>query len=239
MATIRELTVQSGFVFEAEVEQLGVSSAHGFAATKESAVVRVTSILRSPPALANYVGQAVTVQLNPNGNIHAGDRAVFFTHGMHYGESLVVAEIGRAAVGDPTMSRQIQDAAAANRRDQLTQRLAQAELVISGVALESTTYVSDTPHPVSEHDPDWARSTIRVETVEKGSYSEPTKDILFARSMDIAWYRSPKVKEGDRGVWLLHRRDSRGKSVPDLAVVHPLDFQPATELENIRSLLRT
>jgi hypothetical protein len=239
MATIRELTVQSGFVFEAEVEQLGVSSAHGFAATKESAVVRVTSILRSPPALANYVGQAVTVQLNPTGNIHAGDRAVFFTHGMHYGESLVVAEIGHVAIGDPTLSAQIQDAAAAARRDQLTQRLAQAELVISGVALNSTTYASDKPHPVSEHDPDWGASTILIETVEKGSHSEPTQEILFARSMDIAWYRSPKVKAGDRGVWLLHRRDLRGKSVPDLAVVHPLDFQPATELENIRSLLRT
>jgi hypothetical protein len=239
MATIRELTDQSGFVFEAEVEQLGVSGARGFAATKESALVRVTSILRSPPALANYVGQAVTVQLNPTGNIKAGEKAVFFTHGMHYGESLVVAEIGRVAAGDSTMSMQVQTAAAAAHRDQLIQRLAQAELVISGVASESAAYSPDKPHPVSEHDPDWGTSTISVETVEKGSLSEPTRDVLFARSMDIAWYRAPKIKAGDRGVWLLHRRDSRGKPVPDLAVVHPLDFQPATELENVRTLLRT
>jgi hypothetical protein len=62
--------------------------------------------------------------------------------------------------------------------------------------------------------------------------------VLFARSMDIAWYGAPKVKAGDRGVWLLHRRDTRGKPVPDLAIVHPLDFQPAPELENVRALLR-
>ncbi|MGA7341245.1 MAG: hypothetical protein WBE72_18175 [Terracidiphilus sp.] len=237
MATIRELTDQSGFVFEAEVEQLGASSARGFTATKESAVVRVTSILRSPPALANFVGHTITVQLNPSGNIAPGDRAVFFTHGMHYGESLVVAEIGRAAAGDSTMGAQIQNAAAAAHRDQLTQRLAQAELVISGVASEPTAYAAGQPQPVSEHDPDWGTSTIAVESVEKGSHGEPTKDILFARSMDIVWYRAPKVKAGDRGVWLLHRRDPSGKSVPDLAIVHPLDFQPATELENVRTLL--
>jgi hypothetical protein len=238
MATISDMTIESGFVFEASVEQLEASTASGFPATTESAVVRVTSILRSPPALANYVGQSITVQLKPPVDLKAGDQAVFFTHGVHYGESLVVAEVGRAPSGDSTMAAQVQSAAEAAQTNELTQRLAQADLVISGTASAPTAFAPGQPHPISEHDPDWGTATIAVDTVEKGSHSAPTKDILFPRSTDIAWYRSPKVKAGDRGVWILHSRDPRGKAVPGLAVVHPLDFQPATEIENVRALLR-
>ena len=136
------------------------------------------------------------------------------------------------------MEAQVQSASEAAQSNELTQRLAQAQLVISGVASEPAAFAPDQPHPISEHDPDWGTATITVDTVEKGAQSGPTQNILFPRSTDIAWYRVPKVKAGDRGVWLLHNRDTRGKSVPALAVVHPLDFQPATELEQVRTLLR-
>ncbi len=188
--------------------------------------------------MANYVGQTITVQLKPPLDLKAGDQAVFFTHGLHYGESLVVSEVGHVSSGDSTMAAQVQSAALAAHRNELTQRLAQADLVISGTASEPTAFAGAQSRPISEHDPDWGTSTITVDTVEKGAHSAPTKDILFPRSMDIAWYRSPKVKAGDRGVWILHNRDPRGKAVPALAVVHRLDFQPATELENVRALLK-
>jgi hypothetical protein len=241
MATIQDFAIQSGFVFEAGVEQLGASTASGFPATSESAVVRITNIFKSPPALARYIGQVVTVQLKLPVTLKVGEQAVFFTHGMHYGEGLVVTEIGRAPAGDSSMNAQMESAAEAARSNELTQRLAQAELVISGVASEPVAFAAAEPaagkRRVSEHDPDWGSAIITIDKVEKGSYNQPTKQIVFARSIDIVWYRAPKVKAGDRGVWILHSRDVRGKSVPALAIVHPLDFQPTSEIEHVRTLL--
>jgi hypothetical protein len=243
MPTIHDMTVQSGFVFEAKVEKLGASTASGFAATSESAVVRITKILRSTPALANYAGQVITVQLKLPVNLKTGDSAVFFTHGAHYGDSLVVDEVGRAAAGDKTMEAQVQSAASTIHSDALTQRLAQAELVISGTASEPVALAAAQPATtgghVSEHDPDWGSATIAIDKVEKGSHSAPTATVAFPRSLDIAWYNAPKIKAGDKGTWILHRQDTRGKAVPALAVVHPLDYQPASEVENVRALLKS
>src|SRR5208283_3654689 len=94
MSTVHDLTPQSGFVFDAEVEKIGASNAPAFAATSETAVVRVTKIFKAPPALAQFTGQRVTVVLQTPVSLKAGQSASFFTHGLHYGEGLVVREVG-------------------------------------------------------------------------------------------------------------------------------------------------
>jgi hypothetical protein len=119
---------------------------------------------------------------------------------------------------------------------ELIQRLAQADTVITGVVV-ATAPVQGQPRGF-EHGPDWQRATIEIESVEKGHLTAKTIDVLFANSTDIAWYRSPKLKKGDRGVWLLHNRDPFGKATPGLAVVHAADKQPITDLEKVRGLLK-
>jgi hypothetical protein len=129
---------------------------------------------------------------------------------------------------------------------EMTQRLAQAELVVSGSASAPKPYsppsiamAAGTPiRRVSEHDPDWWSATITVDSVEKGSHSAQTTEVLYPNSMDVVWSRSPKIKKGDRGVWLLHNRDHYGKPVPALAITHPLDFRPIAEASRVRSLLK-
>jgi hypothetical protein len=121
---------------------------------------------------------------------------------------------------------------------ELTQRLAQAEIVISGEVSATARFAAQRPGFLSEHDADWWQATIEIETVEKGKVATKTIAVLFANSDDIAWYRSPKIKKGERGVWLLQNRDTLGKPVPGLAVVRPLDRQPITELARIRTLLK-
>ncbi len=240
MPTIQDLTDEAGFVFQAEVEQLGGSTATGFSASAETAIVRVTKIIKSPAALAGYEGQRITVEMQPPVTLRAGQSAVFLTNGVHYGDGLVVRELGNVPP-EPDAEFQVNIAVQAGNDRELAQRLAQAELVISGVASAPAPFSGPSPaggRRVSEHDPDWWQSVIKVESVEKGTHPEPTKNILFAHSTDIAWYRSPKVKEGDRGVWLLHTRDLHGRLVPGHAVVHPLDFRPIGELERVRKLLK-
>ncbi len=200
--------------------------------------MRVTKIFKAPAALSRFAGQRVTVVLQPPVTIKAGQSAAFFTHGLHYGEGLVVREVGNLPP-EATMGSQVNSAAQAGNDRELTQRLAQADLVITGVAGAPKKFVAQPAGPtrVSEHDPDWWVSTVKVERVEKGQHSGATKDILFPHSMDIAWHRSPKVKEGDHGTWLLHNRDQHGRAVPAPAVVHPLDFQPIAQVDLVRRLM--
>lgn len=243
MASLHDLAHQSGFVFEAQVEKLGASTATGYAAVDETAIVRITRIVKSTPALSGYEGQQITVHLQAPVSLKEGQQAVFFTHGAHYGDGLVLAEIGHAKGGAGEMADELNSAVHAGNLAEMSQRLAQADLVVSGVASAPKRYeppaaAAAAPRHVSEHDPDWHVSTITIDKVEKGVHSEKKVDVFFPNSMDIAWYRSPKVKQGDRGVWLLHNRDVHGRAVPGRAVTHPLDFRPAAEAELVRSLLQ-
>lgn len=94
------------------------------------------------------------------------------------------------------------------------------------------------PTAISHHGPEWQEATVEVESVEKGKVASKTIQVLFSNSHDIAWHSSPKLKKGDRGVFLLHNRDPFGKAVPGLAVVQPADKQPVEEAGKIRGLLK-
>ena len=135
-------------------------------------------------------------------------------------------------MSDEQPIRAAQDAAEA----ELTQRLAQAEIVVSGVVVAVAPF--DGPQLGFNHAPDWQKATIQIDTVEKGKTTTKTIDVLFASSTDIAWSRSPKLKKGDSGVWLLHSHDTFGRPVQGLAVVHTADHQPITELARVRELLK-
>src|ERR1019366_3224876 len=89
--------------------------------------------------------------------------------------------------------------------DALTQRMAQADLIISGVASAPAPYpgvagpaaAGVAPsvagfRPISEHDPMWSQAAIKVDSVEKGVYTGATIAILFPSCTDIAWYRVHK-----------------------------------------------
>src|ERR1700733_7889875 len=147
MASIEELTQQSGFVFEAQVQQLGASSASGYPAAAETAVVRITKILKSTPALSGYEGQEITVHLQTPVTLKTGQQAVFFTHGVHYGDGLVVGEIGHSPGAAASNQAELSSAAQAGDDFEFQQRLAQAELVITGRAGDPK------PHPKSQMAP--------------------------------------------------------------------------------------
>lgn len=244
MPSADELTQDAGFIFEGQITQLGASTSAGYPGSPETAVVRVTRIIQGPSALSGYTNQLITVHLIDAGSRRQNEESVFFTHGVHYGDSLVVGEVG---VPDAAPATAALSAAFTARQDrQLESRLAAAELVVTGVASEPQPFTplaaaalaeGQVPR-ISEHDPDWWSTTITIDSVEKGTHPAKSTQIVYPNSRDIAWYRAPKVRAGDRGVWLLHNRDHRGKPVPALAVTHPLDFQPTTEAPRVLGLLK-
>jgi hypothetical protein len=207
-------------------------------------VVSVNKVLKGPEVLSRYAGREITVTVGEHDAVDAGKRVVFFTNGLHYGEGLAVRATGHVDAAGPEVEREVHEAMKQANDDELLQHLRDAALVVSGTAVRVAPY-EDRERRGSEHDPDWWEFVIEVQAIEKGTVKQekgkPGKahiTAFFAHSMDVAWYRSPKVKVGDSGIFLLHEGEIRKRRTPGLALVHPLDFQPMPELERVRMLVR-
>jgi hypothetical protein len=250
-ASAQELTDRSSFVFEGAVRRVGAVTASGIEPTPGMAVVEVIKILKGPSVLSGFSGREITVQLHEHEKVHEGLRAVFFTNGLHFGDGLAVREVGRLEGHEAGVEKQVHEAMERASDDQLLERLRRAELVVSGEAVATHRHEPDgrARRRLSEHDPDWWECEIRVESVEKGKLKPAEKGekgkasarevvTLFAKSRDVAWYGAPKFEKGDKGVWLMQRIEVRGEPVEGLVTAHALDFQPLSQLERIRALLR-
>ena len=251
-ASVKDLTKQCGFIFEGTVRRTGASTSPEFEATPATAVVVADKIMKGPDVLSRFAGQEITVVFGETHDVPAiGARRVFFTTGLHFGAGLVVRAAGQVHETRTEMEREVKDAMLEAHHDELLAQLRAARLVVSGRVVETST-TGLTERAGSEHDPEWWECIIQVETVEKGSTdgilrskAKPAKGkadadritAYFAHSQDIAWYRSPKFEAGDRGVFLLHEGEIRGRKTPGLSVLHALDFRPQSELEQIRNLI--
>lgn len=61
--------------------------------------------------------------------------------------------------------------------------------------------------------------------------------VAYPSSRDVMWFNAPKPEPGDRAIFLLHRRELEELKVEMLAIVKPLDMQPAERLDEIRGLM--
>lgn len=110
----------------------------------------------------------------------------------------------------------------------LKERLASARDVVVGrvVAIRPVAKTG----PISEHDPDTHIATIEITESLKGSATRKI-DVQFQASMDIAWFRSPKLHVGQDGVFVLQ------PSSGGLAVESPLDVHPTAQRGDIWQVL--
>jgi hypothetical protein len=249
--TVEDLTQRSQFVFAGTVVALQAATMSAVPITPTTMIVKVDEVIHAPVGLGDHTGQEITVQAEKQWKLQAGDRAIFYTNGWLYGQSLAVLAIGVRKVRKST-ARQHQRVTASvqNRADQeLQNHLAQANLVIVGKVADVQEMPSNSPliaalpsptRPVSEHDPQWQQAVIDVESVEKGNLTGGTAVVPFPASQDVRWYQVPKFHPGQEGVFLLHTdQDVRGLARGAPTSLHPLDIQPKDQLERIRKLIGT
>jgi hypothetical protein len=244
VASVRDLTKQSGFVFEGTVRRIGDVTSPGVQATPSTAVVHVEKVLKGPPVLTRFSGREITVLSGEHSDASSRKRAVFFTNAFHYGEGLAVREVGRSDATGADVEREVHEAMKESDDENLLRQLRNARLVVRGIV----TKVAPSEHRErvgSEHDPEWWECVIEVEAIEKGSTKHEKNKTgklhitaFFAHSTDVAWYKSPKAQVGDAGIFILHEGVVRSRQTPGPAMVHPLDFQPASEAERVRTLLK-
>lgn len=240
--TILELASQSKFVFRGTVRQLNAANLPIITDKSNTVIVRIEEVFISSPSLAKTAGQEITVRVNQPQALATGQQWVFFTVGWLYGQSLGVIEVGRVEFTDDTAGgiRQQIAAAAQTISDQdLQKRLARAELVVVGTVSAVSAAPGQANLPgVTEHDPDLKSATINVESVEKGQLTGQTVDVLFANSIDVAWFKSPKFQQGQSGIFLLFRNEITGLTIQGLTAFDSQAFLPRSELERVRRLIR-
>jgi hypothetical protein len=244
MATpsIEDLARQSRLIFRGTVERLGAATMAAVPITDGTAVVKVDEVFQAPAALGDLTGKEITVQLGEARRAQEGEEGLFFTNPWLYGEGIAVQEVDHRPVGREAarVRRSVAAAVDGLPDEALSRRLADAEAVVAGTVHNNRPAAVGAPPRLTEHDPQWWEAMIAVESVEKGTVPQPTVTVLFANSMDVMWFQAPKLRVGQRGVWLLHRAERQtGLAIPTpgYIVLDPLDAHPVAELDRIRRLI--
>ena len=234
-----ELIREATFIFRGTVEKTNASTMPAVKASASTAVVRVDQIIDGPGAPPDLVGKGITVQLLEPRAVKAGSQAVFFTRGWLLGNSIAVIEVGnRVATAEASrIEAQVKSTRQTMADERLQQELATADAVVLGKV--TSVGPAAIPHLRTEHDPDWYEARILVESVLKGQARGREIAVLFAHSQDPQWYDSPKFKEGQQGIWLLHRNQLRLPGIENqYTTVRALDFQSREEIGRVERLAK-
>jgi len=201
----------------------------------------VDDVIYNAGVVSDVRGSDITVQLLTAGSLKEGERAVFFSNVVTYGESLLVAEVGHtesSKEGLESIRGQVKEAQARMPEEQLQKRIAQADLIVTGTITAARPTAETQQHPpASEHDPLWWEATVKVQSVEKGPAQKGNLVFFFPHSDDLRWFASPKFKEGQQGVFLLHRTEDASLRVRGFTALNALDFQPMEQRENVQRLI--
>jgi len=240
--SVEQQIQKSSYMFVGTVQKVNATTMSMVPATDRTAVVRVDEVLYAAKTLADFTGREVTVQLSEARSVRVGQRLAFFTDGGLFGSGIALVEVGHLEPGkDPQdLRRQIAEAFQKKDSEDLRRRVTSADLIVVGRVLKIGTAKLNERQPFTEHDPQWREAEIGIEAVEKGQLSGRTVQVLFASSLDTMWFRSPKPKEGQEGIWLLHKDAVKWPGIKDrYLAIDPLDFQPKDQLDRIKQLVKS
>jgi hypothetical protein len=120
----------------------------------------------------------------------------------------------------------------------VTDRLRRAVLVVKGRVVSIHPLEQARPGPRSEHNPEWWQASVEVAEIYKGQSKDKVITVLFPNSSDIAWYKSHKFKPGEEGFFVLETQPAAEYRIQGFTALDPLDFQPLSEQDRVRQLLR-
>lgn len=237
-AEISRLVEEAGFIFRGKVTKQ-TRDIEG-ATAQQTVTAHVEGILLSTGVLRGLVGRDVTVVTEHAAAMEDGGSFLFFTNCVVLSDHIVVREVGHIRASrdaDHEVAEVLKEAAERPLRD----RIAIAKLIVEG---HVTTSSPADPKAIqkSEHDPNWWIAHVAVESVIKGGGKAVKHvEVLFANSKDIAWYKSPKLHEGSRGIFLLHsvKKTDRPPRVGRVMyqATEPLDFLPTERLPEVKRTL--
>lgn len=228
------------FVFIGTVVRLNATTIPDVPASESTAVVRVDEVIDAPGAPPDLGGKEITVKLLQAGSVREGQRSTFYTRGWLMGESMAVIEV--AAAGEAGNPQQVREMVKASRQksadEELQKEIASAEAVVAGtVTAVGPGGLAELP---SEHAAQWQKAVIAVQSTMKGHVTGNTVTVFFPGSEDPMWRGAPRFKEGQQGIWLLHRNQIEFAGIENqLTALKPLDFQSRDQSERIQRLVKS
>jgi hypothetical protein len=272
-----ELLKQARFVFKGTVQKLKAANVAGVDKKDKgrTIIVRVDEVVQAPESLGDYTGQDVTVILGEGQQLKAGQKAVFYTNATIFEDNIGVEAVGVREIEGPALAlgAAFRDPAINLASQQMKERLETADVVVTG-EVTSIRLPEDEPppartrgarsltedaaapprRPISEHEPHWREAVVAVANVEKGAHNKKEVVIRFPESNDVRWYKAPKFRPGQQGVFILHKTqptrsartrgiagtltDSEAETTDAYTALHPADFQPLQQHPEVQTLIR-
>jgi hypothetical protein len=242
------LIEKSDIIFLGTVTAVGTTSFSGVPSSATTIVVTVSHVLKKPAAVSLKKGDRITVDVKDLTGLSEGTEATFYTVAWILGSGVAVREVERvvspisALTQEENTFTQAQNIA---NKQLLAQRLAGADVVIVGSVLGVRPATSPTSKIITEHDPEWREAVIQVRSVIKGTNAKEVV-VRFPASQDIAWANSPKLRTGEKRVFLLKTDQVSGSKIALLAgenvtaytALSPDDVLPPEDATQVRSVLQ-
>ena len=228
-ASVRNLRRESRFVFTGSVEGTARSTLSLLPAGSRTAVLHVDRIHYAPDDLQDQADQSVTLLFADEFTALPNQRWVFFTIPILFGETMAAREVGRIEAPDDVEALQelIARVTAEMTGEEVRVHVRSTDAVVRGRVVSVRRVSETTALTTSEHDPDWWAAVVHVIRALKGDHTGEI-EVRYPNSHDIRWYRAPKLREGQEGLFLLHR-DGREVGGVALSLIHPDDFLEGDE----------
>ncbi len=233
-AAVQRLVAESNFVFQGTVTRVNATTEPEMPASASTVAIVVERLLKGDNMVSDVVGKEITLQLLKPRSVTRGQALLVFSNLAVAGKTIAVKEVAHYdAKASAAMMSQVSDSVRGKPEADLQSSVARAEMIVTGTVASVTP--RQAPGPVgSEHDPQWTQAIVDVQSTEKGP-AQTRVTVWFAASTDIRWFRSPKLQQGQAGVFLMTR--SRERGLDGYTIQGPLDFQPLAGREHIRQLL--
>jgi hypothetical protein len=119
----------------------------------------------------------------------------------------------------------------------ILRRIADSDLIVVGKVIDIRSSSENRTGPLSEHNPQWSEALIHIKAVKKGGLPDHNFTVFFPASFDVRWYKSPKLRLHQEGIFILHRQTIEDLGINGYTALDPLDVQPTDQLERISMLL--
>ena len=237
-AELSRLVDEAGFIFLGRILHAQTSDERLGAMQDKAVVARIERVLHGTDVLRGLAGTDAFVISERRSELAEQRSFIFLTRCVALGDHVVLRELGRVETS-PESDREVLDLIRQMSEKPLRERIAGADLIITGRVERAAPVDPDAP-PKSEHDPMRWIARVAVLSVLKGGKADKEVEVLFASSTDIAWYRSPKLREGETAVMLL--RHVKAKDAPRsiaralYQATNPLDVLPLERQDDVRRL---
>ena len=242
--TVSEAREIAEFVFVGTVQRVGETSLAEVGKSENMMVVRIDNVLTVPVAVPLRPNDKVTVAVIQPSAFAVGTQAVFYAKGWLYGSGVALIELAHE---DPQPAAALTQARLDIHDARFAARIRSSDMVVLGTVQETRAAPAEGGKKrITEHDPMWKEAVVKVTTGIKGATANEIIVVRFPASMDVAWYRAPKLKKGQKAT-LFMKRDQvtnlapatfDGNKVRSFTALSPEDVMGAAAAERVQAVAR-